>query len=94
MLIRANSAPIASPTEPISSRVSHSPTCKVSNIVLFLLLAAGFVTTAKVLVSPFVTPVPPSHPELATQLTAKNVKTVSQSTINCPPAALAACLTE
>lgn len=38
---------------------------RIGGILLFLLMAASFVTTAKVLISPLLTPVPPSQLELA-----------------------------
>lgn len=55
----------SSQSQPIPLTLRSLLVSRIGCILLFLLMAASFVTTAKVLISPLLTPVPPSQLELA-----------------------------
>lgn len=54
---------------------------RISNLTLFLLLASSFVITAKVLISPFATPVSPVRQPISSLGT----KVLNPDQINCVP---------
>lgn len=63
---------------------------KVGSILLFLLLAASFVTAAKVLMAPLLTPAPVIYPEPAV----KELELSSAGSVNCSPTTVQACVVE
>lgn len=90
MLTRSNSSPTPSPSPTLSPLLNS----KMGGILMFLLLAIGFITTAKLLVDPLMVPAQPNQPELTVdQPESVKPETLRQSAVDCPPTALAACLT-